>query len=59
MYAELNHLLVGSGQIPLNIKLKQDNYIVCCIHSVVSSEQTQTVCLTNLNQNNLPLYCLN
>ena len=34
-YAELNRLLVGSGQIPLNIELKQDDYTVCCIHSVV------------------------
>ena len=36
-YAELNHLLVGSGQIPLNIELKQDDYTVCCIHSVVDN----------------------
>ena len=35
-YAELNCLLVGSGQIPLNIKLKQDDYTVWCIHSVVN-----------------------
>ena len=35
-YTELNPLLVGSGQIPLNIKLKQDDYTVCCIHSVVA-----------------------
>ena len=35
-YAELNRLLVGSGQIPLNIELKQDDYTVCCIHSVVT-----------------------
>ena len=34
-YAELNRLLVGSGQIPLNIELKQDDYIVCCSHTVV------------------------
>ena len=26
---------MGSGQIPLNIELKQDDYTVCCIHSVV------------------------
>ena len=34
-YAKLNRLLVGSGQNPLNIELKQDDYTVCCIHSVV------------------------
>ena len=34
-YGELSCLLVGSGQIPLNIELKQDDYTVCCIHSVV------------------------
>ena len=37
-YAELNRLLVGLGQIPLNIELKQDDYTVCCIHSVVGSD---------------------
>ena len=26
---------MGLGQIPLNIELKQDDYTVCCIHSVV------------------------
>ena len=36
-YAESNRLFVGSGYIPLNIELKQDDYTVCCIHSVVGS----------------------
>ena len=36
-YADLNRLLVGSGQIPLNIELKQDDYTVCCSHTVVWS----------------------
>ena len=36
MYAELNRFLVGSGQIPLNIELKQDDSTVCCSHTVVS-----------------------
>ena len=40
-YAELNRLLVGVGQIPLNIELKQDDYTVCCIHSVVSLSPSQ------------------
>ena len=34
-YAELNRLLVGSGQIPLNIELQQDDHTVCCSHTVV------------------------
>ena len=34
-YAELNRLLVGSGQIPLNIELQQDDRTVCCSHTVV------------------------
>ena len=34
-YAELNRLLVGSGQILLNIKLQQDDRTVCCSHTVV------------------------
>ena len=34
-YSELNHLLVGTGQIPLNIKLQQDNRTVCCSHKIV------------------------
>ena len=29
-YAELNRLLVGSGLIPLNIKLQQDDRTICC-----------------------------
>ena len=32
-YAELNRLIVGLGQIP--IELKQDDYTVCCSHTVV------------------------
>ena len=36
-YAEYNRLLVGSGQIPLNIELKQDDRTVCCSHTVVDS----------------------
>ena len=36
-YAELNRLLVGLGQIPLNIELKQDYRSVCCSHTVVMS----------------------
>ena len=35
MYAELNRLVVGSGQIPLNIELKHDDNTVCCSHTVV------------------------
>ena len=34
-YAELNPLLVGSGQIPLNIDLQQDDRTVCCGHNTV------------------------
>ena len=34
-YAELNSLLVGSGLIPLNIKLQQDDRTVCCGHITV------------------------
>ena len=34
-YAELNCLLVGSGLIPLNIELQQDNRTVCCGHTAV------------------------
>ena len=40
MYAELNRFLVGSGQIPLNTELKQDNRTVCCSHTVVQTMQT-------------------
>ena len=29
-YAELIRLLVGSGQIPLNIELQQDDRTFCC-----------------------------
>ena len=36
-YGELNRLLVGSGQIPLNIELQQDDRTVCCSHTVVHS----------------------
>ena len=35
MYADLNRLLVGSGLIPINIKLQQDNRTVCCGHAPV------------------------
>ena len=37
-YAELNRFLVGLGQIPLNIELKQDDYTVCCSHTVVRAD---------------------
>ena len=36
-YAELNRLLVGSGLIPLNIKLDQDDRTVCCNHKIVQA----------------------
>ena len=35
-YADLNHLLVGSGLIPLNIELQQDDRTVCCKPTDVS-----------------------
>ena len=38
-YAELNRLLVGTGQIPLNIELQQDDRTVCCSHKVVLTGQ--------------------
>ena len=38
-HAELNRLLVGSGIIPLNIKLQQDGHTVCCGHNTVSREE--------------------
>ena len=34
-YAELNHLLVGTSQIPLNIELQQDVHTVCFSHKIV------------------------
>ena len=34
-YAELNRLLVGTGQIPLNIE--QDDRTVCCSHKIVTA----------------------
>ena len=34
-YAVLNRLLVGSGLIPLNIQLQQDDHTVCCGHNIV------------------------
>ena len=37
-YAELNCLILGTGQIPSNIKLQQDNRTVCCSHKIVSLE---------------------
>ena len=36
-YAELNRLLVGSGLIPLNIELQQDDRTVCCGHNTVAT----------------------
>ena len=36
-YAELNRLLVGSGLIPLNTELQQDDRTVCCGHNTVDS----------------------
>ena len=35
-YAELNCLLVGSGLLPLNIKLQQGDRNVCCGHITVT-----------------------
>ena len=35
-YAELIRLSVGSGLIPLNIKIQQDNRTVCCAHKIVT-----------------------
>ena len=43
-YAELNRLLVGSGQIPLNIELQQEERTVCCSHTVVQCEHPQYSC---------------
>ena len=34
-YAELNRSLVGSGLIPLNIELQQDDFTFCCGHNTV------------------------
>ena len=34
-YTELNCLLVGSGLIPLNMELQQDDRTVCCGHNTV------------------------
>ena len=34
-YTELTRLLVGSGLIPLNIELQQDDRTVCCGHNTV------------------------
>ena len=34
-YAELNRLLVGSGLIPLNLELPQDDRTVCCANKIV------------------------
>ena len=44
-YAELNRLLAGSGQIPLNIDLKQDDYTACCSHTVVEGDEAIYSCL--------------
>ena len=46
-YAELNCLFLGSGQIPLNIELKQDDYTACCIHTVVRYNTPH--CISPLN----------
>ena len=37
-YAELNRLLVGSGLIPFNIELQQDDRTVCSGHNTVVSQ---------------------
>ena len=43
-YAEINRLLVGTGQIPLNIELQQDDRTVCCSHKIVWSNMTKIYC---------------
>ena len=48
-HAELDRLIVGLGQIPLNIELKQDNCTVCCSHTVVPRLRRSTL-ITYLNQ---------
>ena len=40
MYAELNRLLVGSGLIPFNIELQQEDRTVCCGRNTVNSVHT-------------------
>ena len=44
-YAEFNRLLVGSRLIPLNIRLQQDNWTVCFVHTAVASESLYFVCI--------------
>ena len=39
-HAELNRLLVGSGLIPLNTELQQDDRAVCCGHNTVTPKVT-------------------
>ena len=50
-YAELNHLLVGSSLIPLNIELQQDARTVCCGHTDV-----HTVLRGHVSLSRLPTY---
>ena len=40
-YVELNRLLVGSGLIPLNIELQQDDRTVCCGHTDVDGKTNE------------------
>ena len=42
MYAELNRLLVGSGLVPLNIELQQDDRTVCCSHKAAANYYQDT-----------------
>ena len=35
--------VLGSGLIPWNIKLQQDNRTVCCGHKIVASQQTDWI----------------
>ena len=54
--AELNRLLVGSGQIPLNIELKQVDRTVCCSDTVVSSSLLYSFSLHNLTGRSVLLH---
>ena len=45
----LSRLLVGSGQIPLNIELQQDDHTVCCSQTVVQTESDIKVLYVNEN----------
>ena len=42
-YGELNRLLVGLGQIPLNIELQQDDRTVWCSHTVVEGNHQHEI----------------